>query len=125
MKFQKCTIAIHPAIAAVKPELLAKLMTLDQFCYPLKTYKPYNGNSTEYGPKCTLYFKKQLSKDKLKKLKEFQYPRGLFVSFHNTYENPCLIQNGHDSDYAVWLYELKDIYNILREILQEIQTLNK
>lgn len=124
MKLQKCTIAIHPVIAALKPVLLAKLMTLDHYCYPLKTYEPFEGNHTEYGPKCTLYFKKRLNKYKLRKLREFEYPKGLFVSFNNTYDNPCLIQNGHDSGYAVWLYEFKDIANIVNEIIKEIQTLN-
>jgi hypothetical protein len=122
MKFQKCSIAIHPIIAELKPELLVKLMTLDHYCYPLKTYTPFKGNSTEYGPKCTLYFKKSLSKNKLRRLKELNYPRGLFVSFSNTYDNPCLIQNGHDPSYAVHLFKLEEIHNILKEI---IQTLNK
>lgn len=122
MKFQKCSIAIDPIIAELKPELLIKLMTLDPYCYPLKTYIPFKGNNTEYGPKCTLYFKKSLSKDKLHRLKELNYPWWLFVSFNNTYDNPCLIQNGHDPSYAVHLFKLEEIHNILKEI---IQTLNK
>lgn len=125
MKLQICTIAIHPMIAELKPNILIKLMSLDHYCYPLKTYMPYKGNSTEYGPKCTLYFKKSLSKDKLRKLREFKWPKGLFVTISNTYDNPCLIQNGHDSSYAVWLYELKDIKSILEEILQEMKALGK
>ena len=125
MRLQVCTIAIHLKIAELKPNILAKLMTLDHYCYPLKTYIPYKGNSTEYGPKCTLYFKKKLSKATLSKLRELKWPKGLFVTFSNTYNNPCLIQNGHDPSYAVWLYELKDIKLILEEILQEIKTLSK
>lgn len=117
MKLQKCTIAIHPVIAELKPDLLVKLMTLDHYCYPIK-----DNTGKEKGPKCTLYFKKSLSKDKLRRLKELNYPRGLFVSFNNTYDNPCLIQNGHDPSYAVYLFKLEEIHNILKEI---IQTLSK
>lgn len=124
MRLQKCTIAIHPVIAALKPDLLVKLMIIDQHCYPLKTYKPFKGNSTEYGPKCAIYFRKKLSKDKLRELSMVKYPKGLFVTIGNTYDNPCLIQDGHDPSYAVQLYELKDIYNLLKEILQEVKSLN-
>lgn len=123
MKLQKCTIAIHPVIADLKPDILVKLMTLDKYCYPLKTYEPYKGNSTEYGPKCTLYFKKQFTKKKLWELRNARVPYGLFVTFSNTYDNPCLIQNGHDESYAVRLYEIKDIFNLLKEIIQEIKSL--
>lgn len=121
MRLQKCTIAIHPIIATLNPDILAKLMVLDKYCYPLKTYAPYKGNSTEYGPKCTLYFKKQLTKKKLHELRERQLPYGLFVTFSNTYDNPCLIQDGHDDNYAVPLYELKDIDNLLQEIITQIK----
>lgn len=117
MKLQKCTIAIHPIIAAAKPDILVKLMAFDHYCYPIK-----DGTGKEAGPKCTLYFKKSLSKDKLRRLRELNYPRGLFVSFNNTYDNPCLTKDGHDSSYAVQLFKLKEIHNILKEI---IQTLNK
>ena len=119
MKLQKCTIAIHPVIATVKPDILVKLMTLDHYCYPIKGL-----TGKEAGPRCTLYFKKSLSKDKLRRLKELNYSGGLFVSFSNTYDNPCLIQNGHDPSYAVHLFKLEEIYNILKEIIQTLNNRN-
>lgn len=119
MKLQKCTIALHPVVAEMNPELLAKLMTWDSHCMPIKTYRGYKNRegkfSTEKGPKCTLYFKKSLDKQSLRKLNEINMT-GLFLHFGNTYDNPCLIQDGHDPDYAVQLYTAEDIKNMVKEV---------
>jgi hypothetical protein len=126
MKLQKCTIAIHPIIAKMKPELLAKLMTWDSHCMPIKTYKGYKNRdgklSTEIGPKCTLYFKKKLHKQELRKLNTIDVT-GLFLHFSNTYDNPCLIQNGHNPDYAVWLYDIEDIQSMVKEVILDISNI--
>ncbi len=126
MKLQKCTIAIHPVVAKMCPELLAKLMTWDHYCLPIKTYKGYKNKdgklSTESGPKCTLYFKKKLHKQELRKLNAIDVT-GLFLHFGNTYDNPCLIQNGHDPDYAVWLYTAEDIQHMVKEVISDVLTI--
>lgn len=126
MRLQKCTIAIHPVIAQMNPGLLAKLMTWDSYCKPLKTYKSYKNRdgkfSNEWGPKCTLYFKKKLSKQEIHKLNTIDVT-GLFLHFGNTYDNPCLIQNGHDSDYAVWLYTAEDIQRMVKEVISDVLTI--
>lgn len=126
MRLQKCTIAIHPIIAKMNPELLAKLMTWDSFCMPIKTYKSYKNKdgkfSNEWGPKCELYFKKKLHKQELSKLNAIDVT-GLFLHFGNTYDNPCLIQNGHDPDYAVWLYTAEDIQRMIKEVILNISNI--
>ena len=123
MRLQKCTIAIHPVVAKLNPELLAKLMTLDNHCLPIKNYKGYKNRdgkiSTEYGPKCTLYFKKKFHKQELRKLNEYE-KIGLFLHFGNTHDNPCLIQNGHDPSCAVWLYDIKYIQQVVNEVIREV-----
>jgi hypothetical protein len=123
MKLQKCTIAIHPVVAKMNPELLAKLMTWDSYCKPIKTYKSYKNRdgkfSNEWGPKCTLYFKKKLHKQELRRLNTFEMT-GLFLHFGNTYDEPCLIQNGHDSSYAVWLYTAEDIQRMVKEVISDV-----
>ena len=128
MKFQICTIAIHPVVAKMNPELLAKLMTWDNYCKPLKTYKSYKNKdgklSNEWGPKCTLYFKKKLHKQELRRLNTFEMT-GLFLHFGNTYHEPCLIQNGHDPDYAVWLYTVEDIKNMVKEVIVDVTRVTK
>ena len=107
MKLQKLKLAITPVVAMCKPELLAYLTTLDHYCVPIKD------GQKEEGPKCELYFQKKYNKKKLRELNEYPWPKGLYVRFCNTYDNPCFIQDGHDSEYAVWLYEIKDIKDIL------------
>lgn len=123
MKLQKCTIAIHPVVANMNPKLLVKLMTWDNHCMPIKTYKSYKNKegklSNEAGPKCTLYFKKKLHKQELRKLNTIDVT-GLFLHFGNTYDNPCLIQNGHNPDYAVWLYTAEDIQRMVKEVILDI-----
>ena len=73
----------------------------------------------EQGTKCELYFKKTFSKAALHRANQAVYPTGLFVRLCNTWDNPCIIQDGHDSDYAVWLYEWEDIHRILLEVAEE------
>ena len=123
MRLQKVKIAIHPVIAIIRPDLLVKLMALDRYCYPIKTYVPYKSNSTEYGPMCTLYFRKKFDKKQLRKLRGFRYPRGLFIEICNTYDNPCLVQEGHSPEYAVCLHEVDEVGNVLKEMIKEIRAL--
>ena len=53
-----------------------------------------------------------------------KYPKGLYVTYTNTYDNPCLVQNGHDSSYAVHLYTYEEINKIVTELTKEVEQLN-
>lgn len=126
MALQKVTIAIHPVIAECRPKLLAYLMTLDHYCLPLRVdkgrhYPGKRGKGYELGPACCLYFRKILTKERLRELNQLPFPKGIYIHFGNTYDNPCLIQNGHSPEYAVQLHSLKEIQNILQTTLNQLK----
>ena len=116
MKLQKVKIAIHPVLAELadrKP--LTYLMTLDNYCYPLRT------KEKELGHYCSIYFKKCYSKKELHSLnRNFSEleDMGIYIKFCNTMDNPCLIQNGHSPEYARYLYTKEEMAHIVKTVIE-------
>jgi hypothetical protein len=120
MKLQKCTIAICPTIAIIRPDILAMLKYLDPKCNPVK-----DETGAEAGAKCELYFKARFSKRELKEMRAKEYPEGLYIRWCNTFDTPCLVQDGHDPSYAVYLYSFEEIEHAVSEIAEEVKQFNQ